>query len=398
MFYARGPLTVSASTIAGNTLSGSLNPYSEKGYYYLTNRDDLPENRPVADGAAQRGASAATTFTQLVHHEQDLVSPGESGHQLVGEDFRYTRSQTFTLAVPDAVAGADIKATARFVTAASATGKLTMTLNGSASQSVNTSAISDVYYGSLATISASLAEPPSDSRLQVRLEYSGGGSVKGAWLDAIDAVYTRRIALRDGSLCFDSRNSAITLAGAKTGTRVWDVTDPSAVLSMNTLADDGAATLSWVNPYAGQREYAAWTDDARLPSPQFVEAVANQDIHGMPVPDMIIFTVADWRAQAERLAEIHRNEEDPLKVLVLDAYAVYNEFSSGTPDVNAFRRALKMFYDRSRLAPADSTGENGQLRYALMFGRAIHDNRMITRPVAAFAKKSSLLANRQWPY
>ena len=65
-------------------------------------------------------------------------------------------------------------------------------------------------------------------------------------------------------------------------------------------------------------------------------------------------------AQAERLAEIHRQRG--LTVKVVPANLLYNEFSSGTPDANALRRYLKMLYDRA--ATPDKAP-----RYLLLMGK-----------------------------
>jgi hypothetical protein len=48
---------------------------------------------------------------------------------------------------------------------------------------------------------------------------------------------------------------------------------------------------------------------------------------------------------------------------------LYNEFSSGTPDATAYRRYMKMFYDRA-------TTEKDMPRYLLLFGDGAWDNRM----------------------
>ncbi len=49
---------------------------------------------------------------------------------------------------------------------------------------------------------------------------------------------------------------------------------------------------------------------------------------------------------------------------------MYNEFSSGTPDISAIRKYLKMLYDRGNAS-------GNPLRYALMMGRPTLDNRAI---------------------
>ena len=63
--------------------------------------------------------------------------------------------------------------------------------------------------------------------------------------------------------------------------------------------------------------------------------------------DMVILVPdrAPLITQAERLATAHRNH-DGLRVAVVTATQAYNEFSSGTPDATAYRRLMKMLYDR----------------------------------------------------
>ena len=56
---------------------------------------------------------------------------------------------------------------------------------------------------------------------------------------------------------------------------------------------------------------------------------------------------------------------------IVKADELYNEFSSGTPDGNAYRRYLKMLYDRA-------TSDADLPRYLLLFGRGVWDNRMLT--------------------
>lgn len=73
----------------------------------------------------------------------------------------------------------------------------------------------------------------------------------------------------------------------------------------------------------------------------------NQDHHGDSIVDMtiIIPTSQTLLAQATRLKE-HHEKHDGLSVRIVPADELYNEFSSGTPDVSAYRRYMKMLYDR----------------------------------------------------
>jgi hypothetical protein len=56
-----------------------------------------------------------------------------------------------------------------------------------------------------------------------------------------------------------------------------------------------------------------------------------------------------------------------MRVLVVDAEQVYNEFSSGTPDPVAIRDYVKMYHDKYGNTPAD------KLKYLLLFGDASFD-------------------------
>ena len=75
-------------------------------------------------------------------------------------------------------------------------------------------------------------------------------------------------------------------------------------------------------------------------------------------------------AQAERIKEWHE-QHDSLSVRIVPADELYNEFSSGTPDATAYRRYLKMFYDRAQ-------SDLDMPRYLLLFGDGAWDNRMLS--------------------
>lgn len=103
---------------------------------------------------------------------------------------------------------------------------------------------------------------------------------------------------------------------------------------------------------------------------EFMGKIENQDLHAHTPVEMIIIipTSQKWRAEAERLAAFH-HEQDGMSVRVVRADQIYNEFASGTPDATAYRRYLKMLYDKA--------GSQAQLpRYLLLFGDCAWDNRM----------------------
>ena len=111
--------------------------------------------------------------------------------------------------------------------------------------------------------------------------------------------------------------------------------------------------------------------DAPLPVPELVGQVANQNLHGDEAIDMVIIIPASrhLQEQADRLKALHENY-DGLRVKVVAADELFNEFSSGTPDANAYRRYLRMLYERAAT-------EKDKPAYLLLFGDGAWDNRML---------------------
>ena len=111
---------------------------------------------------------------------------------------------------------------------------------------------------------------------------------------------------------------------------------------------------------------------ADLPLPTVEHAVEPQNRHADTAVDMVIIIPPSGKLleQAERLAALHETY-DTMRVRIVRADELYNEFTGGTPDVNAYRRYLKMLYDRAE-------SEADMPRYLLLFGDAVFDNRMLT--------------------
>ena len=164
-------------------------------------------------------------------------------------------------------------------------------------------------------------------------------------------------------------------------TLVFDVTDALNVKRVE--ADLNGSELSFTIPAGRLREFVLVQTNQTFPSPEVVGEVASSNLHGLEQRDMIIISAPSLVQQAERLAVAHR-EKDGLTVEVVTPEAIYNEFSSGTPDATAYRRLMKMFYDRS-----SSLGNPP--KYLLLFGDGIYDNRGISGEVQGVSRSNMLL-------
>ena len=201
-----------------------------------------------------------------------------------------------------------------------------------------------------------------------------------------DAATSATVALNDTSL-----NISISAPGsydaATLVTRTFNVKNIVNGDNKVTVRQNGSATM--------RLDYISMTSTAVLPPPnltsgqfptaEYVYGITNQNHHADPIADMVIIipTTQKQRQHAERLADYHRTH-DGLTVNIVPADEIFNEFSSGTPDATAYRRYMKMLYDRA--ATPDEAP-----KYLLLFGDGAWDNRMLTADWARLSPDDFLL-------
>lgn len=348
-----------------------IHPYSNDTFYFIS---DIPVSGEVVKKAATTAGVAnknATTFMERVLHETDIEPAGESGSQIYGEDFRSKKSQTFSFTLPD-MADDNVTSYVRFASkTTNGTSTLTMSANGTQLNGQNKIDQSDAnYYCRIGRFKNDI--DGIEGKLDLALEYNYTGTLFKARLDFITLFYRRRLNLYNGELYFYANTesgSGFTISGCSDKTVIWDVTDPSSPLEVSyTLSGDKASFISNVSGY---REYIAFNPESITRGVTPGGTVANQDIHGMETPDMLIITYPEYKQGAEQLASFHTSH-DGMRVAVLEPDAIYNEFSGGKPDFLAFRRLLKMWYDRGE------SNDGHKISYCIIMGKPFYDNRMVS--------------------
>lgn len=295
LFYAYGPVSWESNTATRRT----RNPYSDYGYYFLTQTDDTPTS---VDSTAFLASFYPSPDDYHTLYEVDAHAWYEGGRNLFDPN-PIPAGSSKTFIIPSKAA------------------------QGHAKMSVNLSAGT----ASQATVTYQNTELGA---LNIRL---------------ID---------------HDSGNEAGTVYEInRTGT-----TD-SVKISTNS---GGPVRLDYIS-FTWQKPLPApQLKGTSFPVPEYVYNITNQDLHGDGFADMVIIipTSQKLRTQAERLKAFHE-QNDGMRVRIVPADELYNEFSSGTPDANAYRRYLKMLYDRAQ-TDADMP------KYLLLFGDCVWDNRMLT--------------------
>lgn len=175
---------------------------------------------------------------------------------------------------------------------------------------------------------------------------------------------------------------------SKANARTW-------VFNVAELQEKNTVTITQTSGGNMRLDYLALTytqptDMPRLskesfPVPEYVYGITSQDLHADGATDMVIIIPASQklRTQAQRLKEYHE-QKDGMRVRIVPADELYNEFSSGTPDANAYRRYLKMLYDRAE-------DDADMPRFLLLFGDGFYDNRLRQSSLSKFSTDDFLL-------
>ncbi len=346
----------------------TLNPYDTKSFYFLSDRQpsSTKEMRKTAAPASAEGA--LKSFTERIYHESDLAGPGESGRTILGEDFRSSRTRNFPFTLTG-LASDSVIVKVRFGTHSSAASSIIVSANGTKLTATTSDRVEKPNEKEFLKVINSVKKfkCPSEN-LNLEIAYNSTGNISTARLDYIEVFYQRELKLQNGSLHFYVNNQgapSASIEGCSADTKIWDVTDPTSPIEMEPKLVGNTATIALPSGY---HEFIAFDPDKIAATNASWQTVANQDIHGMETPDMVIITYNTYMEGAQRLAELHE-QHDGMKVAILKPEDIYNEFSGGSADVTAFRKLLKMWHDR---------GGETTIRYCLLMGRPHFDNRVVT--------------------
>ena len=370
LFYANGTIKWK---YASGEFTHEQNHYSQYSYYFLNQTEGA---EPMAFPSTKSTATPSLTFTTYPEHalyERDESSLCTFGRTLLESyDFSNGRSRQYSIPLPGVTTGR-IRYAVSFGSNATAASTLSISADGTTLGTLNIPQASSIEKGKIVSGGYN-GNYKGSEKTTVTLRHNVSTSSTNGHLDYIRVTYTRSLALSGSQTLFrgnsSSGNANFKIATSKPDTKVWRVTKPAETTEYQGAYSDGCYTVT--APASFNEEYVAVDVNGSFPSVEVVGAIPNQNLHATEATDMVIIVPANrlFTVQAERLAEMHRTM-DGLRVKVVTADEVYNEFSSGTPDATAYRRFMKMLYDRA--ATTDDAP-----KYLLLMGDAFSDNRLIT--------------------
>lgn len=371
IFFGQGSVKWKLNPSDASVFSHISDPYSDHAFYFLCDNSDS-HNEIIAKEPAESGGpkNELRSFTERIVHEIDLTSPMKTGRLMLGEDFKNKQSQSFSFELPGNLG--DVTATTSFACkTSSGISTLVFTANGEqlgATTADRLPASSSKLITSTKTVKT--IENPGET-LDFNIKYNPSGTVSVAALDFIELEYERFLELKGPELYFyvnPEQPSVVKIDGCNENSTIWDVTDLTApILITGTLREN---TLEF-ETREGYQEFVVFDPSVIGREVEIVGGIENQDLHSMASPDMLVICPEEYLGEAQRLADLHA-ETDGLITAIITPEKIYNEFSSGKPDVTAFRKLLKMWFDKG----GGITGSYPA--YCLIMSRPTYDNKMIT--------------------
>ncbi len=391
LFYAEGTTRLDVvRDIRGDYWQPVTNYCSDYGYYFVTEKEN-PATFAQAPSLS-RGDEAVTEFTDCIYYKGDeSFAWADFGRRLYDSyDFRNGRSRDYQFTLPGITDPSEARVDIAFAAGSSRTSSYLDVYSGSTQLARSADmrvASSSQYIKAKRSMTNSKGLSVSDEKTTLRLIHSTGGDMSGH-LEYILINYPRKLELTESTLRFGTTNAkggeTYAIRYADSSTEVWDVTTPGAYRQMPLTIEGDYGYFT--DDGTGRRRFVAVRTNAAVNEAiTVVGEIPNQNLHALRDVDMAIIIPADGALHdtAERLAQWHR-DADGMNVVTVNAGDIYNEFSSGTPDVTAYRRFMKMLYD--------THSDKDKTKYLLLFGDAVFDNRMRTSTWSGYSPNQFLLS------
>ena len=375
LFYAQGPIKWKYNN-STKCFEHEVNTYSFYGYYFVTS--DFPTQKLIQTSKPLEPTTneVITSFTDYYLYEKDEVNLLNSGRVFLGDQFNQSQlTRNYSINVPNILKeSATIRVDVAHASVSSAKIEIAIDNVVLANSELQARPSNDV----IATKTTTKKDfiPSKTNEIKLKLTYSNPTST--AYLDFFTLNFKRKLQKSNAEyLLFRNidnvgaiGNFIYKLSNTNANVQIWDLTDKENIVRIPI--DISGTDISFVDNKSKLKEYVALdVKSDKFLQPKFINKIANQNLHSLGQADMIIIAHSDFVDAAKRLADTHL-VYDGLSTHIVTPDIIYNEFSSGTPDATAYRRFLKMFYDRAK--------EVGNApKYLLLFGDGSFDNRQILK-------------------
>ncbi|MGB3004876.1 MAG: type IX secretion system sortase PorU [Chitinophagaceae bacterium] len=372
LFYANGPDEWLPDQ-ANLRFTHRKNIYNDKSYYFLNIGGN--GKRIVAAPVVSSPNITVNIFSERYFHELDTINFFASGKEWFGEELSALPGRslirTFNFSIPGLLSNTPLLLNTNCVArSVGVSSKFDIKINEQAAGQLTVGPVGGGAYDLIVQQSTGLFTGNTAQNNSISFNYTPGSFNSQGWINWFE-VFTRRALSLTGNdqlffrdwLSVGNNVAEFIISGATSGTQVWDITIPQSPKLMQGILVNNEFRFN--NSCAQLKEYAAFKPTNFL-TPAVVGKVTNQDLHNLLPVDYIIITHASLLPQAQRLAQLHQ-QQNSLRTLVVSTEQVFNEFAGGSADPVAIRDFVKMYHDKFGNTPSN------KLKYLLLFGDASYD-------------------------
>lgn len=367
LFYAEGPLVWDFDSDK-KQFRHANHHYSDTIFYFISTNVGQTKEISIKQQSSE-SASTIKVYLDKILYEKEERNLLKSGKLWLGEEYNnIAGSYKFDINVPNIVMDSLVKIHTAAAARCPSNSNFILQYKNENIQTieipfVNMSSTSGKYVSK--GISFNEFEPESENISIITLydQYSQ----YNAWLDYICLNPVRYLKKESGQLLFTNVYNIggwnkYEVSNTSANDRVWDISSIETVQEINSSFDQ---QVYLKDEAFDVKSYIVFNPNDVFPVAS-IKSIKNQNLHGLENIEYVILTHPDFKSQAEQLANFHRTTSG-LKTVVVTNDEVYNEFSSGTPDVTALKSMLRHFYHNKSI---DDT-----LKYLLLFGDGSYDNK-----------------------
>ena len=374
LFYGEGPTTYSQES------DTNLNLYTDRTYYYVNVGSGYGKRIEAMPTITAEADIQINTFQDYQFYEVDEYNLAKLGRRWYGDNFSIENEREYNFQFPNLVSTEPVHLSVGVGAVSEQASSFSITVNGSA---VSTQGLNPIVDGSVmasgSTYSGDINITSDDISVVLNYNNNGNPSADG-YLDYINIEAIRNLIYEGSQLVFKNDEvvttpgiAEYTLSNTSNVREIWDITDRFNVTGLSNSNNE--STIVFKAQSGEERTYIAFSNSNTFePQRDARSSVANQNLKGTIFNDnqgqfedidYIILAPNQLLSQAERLAQINRNQYN-LNVKVVDLQTVYNEFSTGSQDIAALRNFIKYVYD-------NASNPSERLKYVCLFGEGSYD-------------------------
>ena len=369
LFYAEGPDQWDFNDVT-RLFEHQKNIYADTNYYFIR-IDENPGARLATQEESGNATTNINTFLDYDFHELDENNVIGSGRQWYGEVFSFISQHDVTFPVTGLTSNSSIHLQSSVMARDTRPTSFELKVNNNLIGEQSIASVTNGTYdfkgrNSNASFTFNSTLNPDPDNLTFNVTYNQQGGNGTGYLNYLRINYFRDLRLYDNQTRFSNPaildQSAVNyqIENISNETTIWDISDPLNPKNQSFRVNGTRADFS--RTVAGLLQEFIVFQGNNFESPFPFGAVANQNLHALEVPNLVIVTPILLLSEAQRLASFRQNN-DGLKVAVVTTQQVYNEFSSGKQDITAIRDFMKFLYDQN----------TAELKYLLLFGDASYD-------------------------